>query len=156
MSLLNVKQEKRESLREFMDRINEVCMGIGNLMPEIAMHHLISAIRPSRFTESLIKRSAKNMDELRNRTTKFMQIEEHIDYHRSHIFQGYTPLIVPRGRVLDEAMQTELIPTLKQSQTLRNTDTSKHCHYHRNYSHSTKGWKALKDKIEELIQVGHF
>jgi len=28
------------------------------------------------------------MDELRNRTTKFMQIEEHIGYHGSQQFQG--------------------------------------------------------------------
>jgi len=63
MSLLNVKQEKRESLRAFMDRFSKVCMGIINLMPEIAMHHLVSTIRPGRFTESLIKRPTKNMDE---------------------------------------------------------------------------------------------
>ena len=69
-----------------MDRFSKVCMGIKNLMPEIAMHHFVSTIQPSRFTESLIKRLAKNMDELRNRATKFMQIEENIDYHRSHQF----------------------------------------------------------------------
>jgi len=28
------------------------------------------------------------MDELRNQATKFMQIEEHIDYHRIHQFEG--------------------------------------------------------------------
>jgi len=75
MSLLNVKQEKGESLRAFMDRFNKVCMGIRNLMPEIAIHHLVSAIRQGRFTESLIKRPTKNMNELRNHATKFMQIE---------------------------------------------------------------------------------
>jgi len=53
-------------------------------MSEIAMHHhLVSTIRPDRFTESLIKRPATNLDELRNRATKFMQIEELTDYHKS-------------------------------------------------------------------------
>jgi len=28
------------------------------------------------------------MEELRNRVTKFMQIEEHIDYHKNHQFEG--------------------------------------------------------------------
>ena len=28
------------------------------------------------------------MDELRTRATKFMQIEEHVDYHRSHQAEG--------------------------------------------------------------------
>jgi len=83
MSLLNVKQEKGEYLRAFMDKFNNVSMSIRNLMPELAMHHLVSAIRSGRFTESLIKRPAKDLDELRNRTTKFMQIEEHTNYHKS-------------------------------------------------------------------------
>jgi len=82
MSLLNVKQEKRDSLRTFMDKFSKVYMGIRNLNPKIAMHHLISTILPGRFTKSLIKRPPQNMDELRTRATKFMQIEEHIDYHR--------------------------------------------------------------------------
>jgi len=72
MSLLNMKQEKGESLRTFMDMFNKVCMGIMNLNPEIAMHHLISAILPGRFTESLIKQPPNDMDELRTRATKFM------------------------------------------------------------------------------------
>jgi len=59
-------------------------MGIRNLMPEIAMHHLVGAIRPGRFTESLIKRPTRDMDELRARVTKFMQIEEHVDYHKAY------------------------------------------------------------------------
>ena len=80
MSLPTVKQEKCESLRAFLDRFNKPCMGIKKINPEIALHHLVSAIRPSRFTESLIKRPPQNMEELRTRTTKFMQIEEHIDY----------------------------------------------------------------------------
>ena len=48
MSLLNVKQERGESLRVFMDMFSKVCMGIRNLNPDIAMHHLVSAIVPSR------------------------------------------------------------------------------------------------------------
>jgi len=148
------------------------------------MHHLVSAMLPGRFIESLIKRPPYNMDELGTRAKKFMQIEEHVDYHRkTHVentnknkgirppivpadrdryrpnkdprFQCYTPLVVSRGKVLDEALQTELIPTLKQSQTPPNANTGKRCQYHRNYGHTTEGCQALKDKIEELVQVGH-
>jgi len=81
MSLLNVEQEKGESLRTFMERFSKVCMGIRNLNPEIAMHHLVSTILPGRFTGSLIKQPPHDMDELITRATKFMQIEYHIDYH---------------------------------------------------------------------------
>jgi len=44
LALLNVKHEKEESLRAFMERFSKVCMIIRNFMPEIAMHHLVSAI----------------------------------------------------------------------------------------------------------------
>jgi len=54
-----------------------------------------------------------------------------------------------------EALQIELIPALKQSQTPPNVDTSKCCQYHRNYGHTTEGCQALKDKIEELVKAGH-
>ena len=72
MSLFNVKQEKMESLRTFMDRFRKVCMSIRNLMSKIVMHHLISTILPSQFTKSLIKRLAKNINKLRNQASKFM------------------------------------------------------------------------------------
>ncbi|XP_068474839.1 uncharacterized protein [Phaseolus vulgaris] len=188
MSLLYVKQEKGESLRAFMDRFSKGLMGIRNLNPDIAMHHLVSAILSGQFTESLIKRPPYNMDELRTRATKFMQIEEHVDYHRKTLveasekereknrgihppamgtnrdryrpnrgprFHNYTPLKVPRGKVLDEALQAELIPMLKQAQTPPTADTTKRCQYHRNYGHTTKGYQALRDKIEELVQASH-
>jgi len=67
MSLLNVKQERGESLRAFMDRFSKVCMGIRNLNPDIAMHRLVPTILLGRFTKSLIKRPPYNMDELRNK-----------------------------------------------------------------------------------------
>jgi len=111
-----------------------------------------------------------------------MQIEEHINYHRKmqketsgrkkgirppmtgvdHYrpnrgprFQNYTPLTVPRGRVLDEALQAKLIPVPKPTQTPRHADTTKRCQYPRNFGHLTEGCQTLKDKIEELVQAGH-
>ena len=181
-------KKKGESLKAFMDRFNKVCMGIKNLNPDRAMHHLVSAILPGRFTKSLIKRPPYNMNEIRTRATKFMQIEEHVDYHRKTLaepfekergknrgirppvmgtdrdryrsnrgprFHNYTHLTVPRGKILDEALQAELISTLKQAQTPPNADTTKRCQYHHNYGHTTEGCQALKDKIEELVQAGH-
>jgi len=76
-------------------------------------------------------------------------------YHpdRGPCFHNYTPLTVPRGKILDEALQTELIPTLKQAQTPHNVDRAKCCQYHHNYDHTTEGCQALKDKIEELVQA---
>jgi len=87
-----------------MDRFNKVCMGIKNLNPDIAMHHLVSAILLGRLTESLIKRPPYNMDELRTKAIKFMQIEEHVDYHRKTQVEnternkGTRPTLTRQGR----------------------------------------------------------
>jgi len=53
--------------------------------------------------------------------------------------------------ILDEALQAELIPTLKQAQTPPNADTAKRCQYHRNYGHMTEGCQVLRDKIFYLF-----
>ena len=36
-----------------------------------------------------------------------------------------------------------------------NADQKKQCRYHQNSKHSTEECQTLKDKIKELIQVGH-
>ena len=59
--------------------------------------------------------------------------------NRGPRFHNYTPLTVPRGKIMDEALQIELIPALKQTQTPSNVDTTKRCQYHRNYRHTTEG-----------------
>jgi len=33
---------------------------------------------------------------------------------------------------------------------------TKYCRYHRNHGHTTEDYKALQDKIEELVRASHF
>ena len=58
-----------------------------------------------------------------------------------------------KGKILDEALNDELIPPPKKVANPNNADRRKQCRYHS--GHSTEECQALKDKIEELIQVGH-
>jgi len=140
------------------------------------MHHLILALRPRQFNDSLIKKPTKNLDELKNWAIKFMQIEELCDFHKNarvdnegdkrkekdrgirHIpgqfdkirdnrgpqFHTYSPLNADRDKIMDEALHADLIPELK-----------KQCRYHRKFGNTIEECQALKDKIEELVQVGH-
>jgi len=52
-------------------------------------------------------------------------------------FTHYTPLNVNRGRILEDALNVDLIPSPQKLPTLWNVDTSKHCRYHQNYDHNT-------------------
>ncbi|XP_068466501.1 uncharacterized protein [Phaseolus vulgaris] len=76
IALVNIRQEKGESLRMFMEHFGKVALGIQNLSPEVTMHHMIIALKPGPFADSLCKKPATNLDELRQRTSKFMQMEE--------------------------------------------------------------------------------
>jgi len=77
------------------------------------------------------------------------------DFPKSPHFIRYTPLTADRSRILEEALNTDLMTTPKRTTTLPNVDHTKHCHYHCNFGHATKDCWALKDKIEELVQAGH-
>jgi len=51
-------------------------LNISNLNPKVAMHHLIKALRPCLFVDNLCKNPVADLDELRIRVTKFMQMKE--------------------------------------------------------------------------------
>ncbi|XP_020239059.1 uncharacterized protein LOC109818073 [Cajanus cajan] len=45
IALINIRQEKKESLRTFMERFGKMTLSIRNLDPAVAMHHLTTALR---------------------------------------------------------------------------------------------------------------
>jgi len=183
--LVNIRQEKGKSLREFMECFEKILLNISNINPEVAMHHLVTALKLGPFVDSLCKKPVSNLDELRTRATKFMQMEELKEFHsttqsdtrekkyidrervlaprpdsrfkdsRQPKYNRYIPLVSNRVRILEEALNADLIATPQRVTTPPNADTTKHCRYHRNYGHTTEDCFTMKDKIEELIQAGH-
>jgi len=67
----------------------------------------------------------------------------------------YTPLIVPRARILQEAFSADSLPAARKKPPPPDADGSKHCQYHRTIGHTTEECHTLRDKIEELIRQGH-
>ncbi|XP_020239621.1 uncharacterized protein LOC109818538 [Cajanus cajan] len=49
---------------------------IRDLDPVVAMHHLTTALKPDPFVNSLCKKPPQDLDDLRHRATKYMQMEE--------------------------------------------------------------------------------
>ena len=129
----------------FMERFGKVALEIRNLSPEVTMHHMITALKPGSFADSLCKKPAINLDELRKRASKFMQMEELREFRnqvrvdggekrvierehppvarrareefRSRKFQQYTPLNTNRARILQEAMAAEIIPSPRKARS---------------------------------------
>jgi len=75
--------------------------------------------------------------------------------NRDPRFHTYTPLNVDRREIMDEALNVDLIPTFRKLQSPKGAYTFRQCPYYCNFGHTTEECPALKDKIEELIQVDH-
>jgi len=48
-----------------MEHFEKVALSICNLSPEVTMHHMITTLRPRPFVDSLCKKPAINLDDLR-------------------------------------------------------------------------------------------
>ncbi|XP_014522974.1 uncharacterized protein LOC106779390 [Vigna radiata var. radiata] len=66
----------------------------------------------------------------------------------------HTPLNAPRTRVMEEVLRADLLKAVRAPTPL-GVDESKYCRYHQNRGHTTEDCNTLKDKLENLIQVGH-
>ena len=58
-------------------------------------------------------------------------------------FTRYAPLNVPRSRLLDEALQADLIPPPRKMTIPPNANMTKYCRYHRNRGHTIEDCKAF-------------
>lgn len=59
-----------------MERFGKVARKIQNLSHEVALHYMIMALWLGYFVERLYMSPTKNMDEIRQRATEFMRVEE--------------------------------------------------------------------------------
>ena len=46
IALVDIRQEKGESMRTFINRFGKTAISIRNLSPEVTMHHMLTALRP--------------------------------------------------------------------------------------------------------------
>jgi len=183
-NLVNIRQEDGESLRSYLDRYNRMSVKIKDLSDEIARHHFSYGLQPGVFADKISRKKPKTMEEMRERAAKFIQMEDMQEFRvkkrekedaamakpvaprpnkplsrssekKPLKFTTYTPLAVPRARILQEAFSAESLPAARKKPPPPDADGSKHCQYHRTIGHTTEECHTLRDKIEELIRQGH-
>ncbi|XP_020207159.1 uncharacterized protein LOC109792186 [Cajanus cajan] len=170
-----------------MERFANIVIKIRNLNPEVALHAMLIELKPGPFIDSLYRRPPPDMDELRARAARYIQMKEHTTFrdqvrgkpqgrqdhgHKDKMrvsndsqfkktrlnkgkkYDFYTPLNT-RVHILEEASNTDLITLTPPGHNPSSVDKSKHCRYQRNYGHTTKECRTLRDHIEELVLGGH-
>ncbi|KAL2479955.1 Uncharacterized protein Adt_32921 [Abeliophyllum distichum] len=76
MGLVQVTQEKEESLREYMSRLNKATLGIKNLQMPLVVTALLIGLRNHTFRASLSKKLPESMIELLRRLEDYNDPEE--------------------------------------------------------------------------------
>ncbi|XP_020208607.1 uncharacterized protein LOC109793552 [Cajanus cajan] len=141
-----------------MELFANVYIQICTLNPKVALHSMLMALKLGPFIDSLYRRPPTNMDELRARAAGYIQMEEHAEFCKQakvRKYDLYTPLNGPRVHILEEASNNDLITLPPPRHSPNHADKAKHCYYHKNYDHTTKECRMMRDQIEELVQGGH-
>ncbi|KAK3007885.1 hypothetical protein RJ639_013715 [Escallonia herrerae] len=88
-SLLNVVQEKNESLACFLGRFNAATLEIDNLDESVKYTAFLRGLRPtSKFAFSVNKSPPGNMKALLEKANKYIQAEEYLETHRDRLGEG--------------------------------------------------------------------
>jgi len=181
--LLGIRQEQGEPLRAFIDRFSKAALRTLHLNQEMILQCMALTLQPGPFANNVYLHPPASMHELKLRAVNYVRMEEMQTLHtkfcneyaattanptpqppqpdahprepRQPRFTRYAPLTVARSRILDEALQADLIPPPRKTTTPPNADMTKYSRYHRNHGHTTEECKALQDKIEELVRAGH-
>lgn len=82
VSLVNLRQERNESLRDFMVRFTKETSQIRGLMPGVALLAILSGLKPGPFMDSLPRRHAASMEELRRRAIGYINQEEMSEFNK--------------------------------------------------------------------------
>ncbi|XP_015952926.1 uncharacterized protein LOC107477428 [Arachis duranensis] len=75
-SLLGVKQEVAEPLRDYMERFNKTCLEIQDLPTEAVIMGLVNRIREGPFSQFISKRHPTSLSDVQERAKKYINIEE--------------------------------------------------------------------------------
>lgn len=69
-------------------------------------------------------------------------------------YARYANLNAPMYKILEEALNVELLSTRKRPSP-KNANETMVCRFHENRGHTTKNCVVLKDELERLIRAGY-
>ncbi|XP_015956200.1 uncharacterized protein LOC107480559 [Arachis duranensis] len=137
-SLLWVKQEVGEPLRDYMERFNKACLEIQDLPTEAIIMGLVNGLREGPFSQSISKRHPTSLSDVQERAEKYINMEEN------------ARLREPSW----EICHTKKLPPPRPIKNKKGGSRGEYCEYHKLYGHSTNDCYDLKKVIEKLAREG--
>ncbi|KAK3003139.1 hypothetical protein RJ639_018274 [Escallonia herrerae] len=168
-SLLNIVQEKNESLACFLGRFNTATLEIDNLDESVKYTAFLRGLRPtSKFAFSVNKSppeylethrgwrgEGKEEQKKRSRELTPPQGEKPTKRSKTVRLENLTPLNAKPSQILHEIKKNKALQwpdKLKSRPNKRNKDLW--CHFHNDHGHTTDNCESLKRAIEALIKRG--
>ncbi|XP_016192818.1 uncharacterized protein LOC107633732 [Arachis ipaensis] len=156
-SLLGVKQEVGEPLRDYIKRFNKACLEIQDLPTEAIIMGLVNGLREGPFSQSISKRHPTSLSDVQERAEKYINIEENarlretswrpghshssnerekepkkkeeVGPERPRRYHSYTPLRVFLVDVYREICHTERLPPPRPIKNKKGGSHGDYCEY---------------------------
>ncbi|KAK3029965.1 hypothetical protein RJ639_038770 [Escallonia herrerae] len=158
-SLLNIVQEKNESLACFLGRFNAATLEIDNLDESVKYTAFLRGLRPtSKHTENDVeKKRKKRSQEVTPQEGKLAKRPKRDERRPKEPFawENLTPLNAKSSQILHEIKDNKALQwpdKLKCRPNKRNKDLW--CYFHNDHGHTTDDCESLKRAIEALIKCG--
>nr|XP_025661939.1 uncharacterized protein LOC112757598 [Arachis hypogaea] len=81
-SLVGVKQEVGETIRDYIERFNKACLEIQSLPTEAITMGLVNGIRERPFSQSISKRYLTSLNEIQQSAEKYINMEENFRFRK--------------------------------------------------------------------------
>ncbi|XP_020992599.1 uncharacterized protein LOC110278702 [Arachis duranensis] len=178
-SLLGVKQEVGEPLREYMERFNKACLEIQDLPNKAVIMGLVNALREGPSSQSISKRHPTSLNDIQERAEKYINMEENarlrepnwrlrnphqskkkerepkrkeeVGPEKPRRCHNNTPLRASLVDVYRKICHTEKLPSHPLPP---HGSRNKYCEYHKLYRNSKNDCYDLKNVIEKLAREG--
>ncbi|RDX70211.1 hypothetical protein CR513_50573, partial [Mucuna pruriens] len=182
--LFDIKQGEGESLKRYLARFNNATVRVDDPDQKFFVKAFQKGLRAGSFSDALALRKPTNMEEIRARAEKHVEVEEdQLERRRSErkaeqkvvkttnrgkedkrpmlvkpreIGQHFTPLNERRAQIMHEICHTSLLeyPPDARGKTM-GKERNSWCDFHRTPGHTTDDCWELKTQIEGLVQSGH-
>ncbi|RDX65198.1 hypothetical protein CR513_56161, partial [Mucuna pruriens] len=182
--LFDIKQAEGESLKKYLARFNNATVRVDDPDQKFFVKAFQKGLRARPFSDALALRRPINMEEIRARAEKHVEMEED-QYERrkserkaerkeakltskvredrqpmlvkpQEQTQRFTPLNEKRAQIMHEICHTSLLEyPLEARGKMMGKEKSSWCDFHRAFGHTTEDCWGLKTQIEKLVQSGH-